>query len=672
VEPGSRPCGAPGGAWLEIVVPARNEAARLPAGLARLCEKAAALPIAVEIVVVDSASTDGTADVVRQWPAGPVPVRLIRCDRPGKGTAVRAGLLATRAPFVGYCDADMATDLAALDAAIAYLQAGRTMVIGSRSHPDSDVEDRHSWLRRKGAYVFRWLARLLTGGVLDSQCGFKFFSGPLARAAAAPMVATGFAFDIEFIARCRKQGAEPLEIPVRWHDVAGSTFSMRRHALGAFAEIGLIWVALHLPAAAFGWRRAGQRGRGSSAAARSAVAGQRIAVVNWRDPWHPDNGGAERYAWEMALGLARRGAAIRFITARGAGQAARDEHAGIDIVRMGGRWTVYPRVLAWLAVRRRSFDAVLDCQNGIPFFTPLVLPRRVQVLCVVHHVHDAQFGVHFPAAVAAVGRWLEGPTARWCYRRHASVAVSESTAAAMRARLAWTGPIHIIPNGLPADAARGPERRTDAESGNGAAGPRLTCVGRLVAHKRTERVLDVGERLADDGVTIHVIGSGPGYRALAEQVSGRGLGEIVRLHGYLPEDAKRDLVARSDLHLNTSQGEGWGLCVLEAAALGVPTVAYDVDGLRDAVRDGETGWLVRSDELIEDVVERAIKELADPKRRAEIAAACRAWAARFDWDASAGWLADLIAGPGGPGARAPGVRAPGDAVVAAAAPGGDG
>ena len=48
------------------------------------------------------------------------------------------------------------------------------------------------------------------------------------------------------------------------------------------------------------------------------------------------------------------------------------------------------------------------------------------------------------------------------------------------------------------------------------------------------------------------------------------------------------------LQLNTSQGEGWGLCVLEAAALGVPTVAFDVDGLRDAVRDGETGWLVRA------------------------------------------------------------------------------
>ena len=76
-------------------------------------------------------------------------------------------------------------------------------------------------------------------------------------------------------------------------------------------------------------------------------------------------------------------------------------------------------------------------------------------------------------------------------------------------------------------------------------------------------------------------------------------------------------MAGSLLHLNTSQGEGWGLCVLEAAALGVPTVAYDVEGLRDAVRDGETGWLVRDGENDRGRRRSArCKELADPARRA--------------------------------------------------------
>jgi glycosyltransferase involved in cell wall biosynthesis len=374
----------------------------------------------------------------------------------------------------------------------------------------------------------------------------------------------------------------------------------------------------------------------STAQVSEPLRGRRLAIVNWRDPWHPQAGGAEQYAWEMARGLTRRGARVSYLTARAPGQAARDRRDGIDIIRRGGRLTVYPLALAWMTRHRRSFDAVLDCQNGIPFFTPVVLPRNVPVLCIVHHVHDAQFGVHFPAPVAAAGRLLEGPVARWCYRRHQCVAVSQSTAAAMRSRLAWAGPIHIVPNGLPAGTAG--EAAPVAEP----AGTVLTWVGRLVAHKRADRVLDIASRLAASDVTIEVIGRGPELAPLADRVAARGLAGRVVLRGYLPEEDKRRAVAASRLHLNTSQGEGWGLCVLEAAALGVPTVAYDVDGLRDSIRDGQTGWLVKAGEHIEDVTERALKELDDPARSAEIAAACRSWARQFDWDTSAAQMTALI------------------------------
>jgi len=364
------------------------------------------------------------------------------------------------------------------------------------------------------------------------------------------------------------------------------------------------------------------------------LAGLRIAIANWRDPWHPEAGGAERYAWEMGRRLVARGARVTFLTARAPGQARRGRHDGITVVRVGGRFTVYPLVLGWLLAHRRSFDAVLDCQNGIPFFTPWVLPRRVPVLCVVHHVHTAQFSVHFPRWLAAAGRVLEGPVARRAYRRHACVAVSPSTVTAMRERLRWTGNIYLIPNGAPAPAAETPA---------GAAYRSLAWVGRLVTHKRAELILPVAQRLAGTGCTVDVVGRGPTAPALASAVGAAGLDGVVRLHGFLPEARKRQIVAGSLLHLNTSQGEGWGLCVLEAAALGVPTVAFDVDGLRDAIWDGRTGWLVRAGETIEDVTERAVKELADPARRREIAAACRAWASCLSWDRSAAQMAALIA-----------------------------
>ncbi len=364
------------------------------------------------------------------------------------------------------------------------------------------------------------------------------------------------------------------------------------------------------------------------------LTGLRVAIANWRDPWHPEAGGAERYAWEMARGLAGRGAEVRFLTARARGQARSDRRDGITVTRAGGRFTVYPRVLGWLLAHRRSFDAVLDCQNGIPFFTPCVLPRRVPVLCVVHHVHTAQFSVHFPPWLAWAGRMLEGPAARLAYRRHACVAVSPSTVTAMRERLRWSGDIYLIPNGvaMPAGPTRG--RRSGHVS--------LVWVGRLVAHKRAGRILPVAERLRGHGVIIDVVGRGAGAAPLAAAVAARGLAGTVRLHGFLPEAGKQAVLAGALLQLNTSQGEGWGLCVLEAAALGVPTVAYDVDGLRDAVRDGETGWLVRAGELIEDVTERAVKELTDPARRAAVAEACRSWAAQLSWDRSVARMTALV------------------------------
>ncbi len=223
------PQGSPAEALLDIVVPARNEAGRLADGLTTLSERLARLHVGGTIIVVDNGSTDATADIVRRW-SGPVPVRLLRCARPGKGAAVRTGLLATTAPYAGFCDADMATDLDVLQDVLAMLGSGAEVVIGSRRHPESDVEVYSRPLRRLGALAFSRLCRDVTGGVADTQCGFKFFTGPLVRAAAAELRTAGFAFDVELLLHCRRLGAPITEIPVIWHDMPGSTFSVRRHA----------------------------------------------------------------------------------------------------------------------------------------------------------------------------------------------------------------------------------------------------------------------------------------------------------------------------------------------------------------------------------------------------------------------------------------------------------
>ncbi|MEV0382151.1 glycosyltransferase family 4 protein [Nonomuraea sp. NPDC050643] len=353
----------------------------------------------------------------------------------------------------------------------------------------------------------------------------------------------------------------------------------------------------------------------------------KIAVVNWRDPWHPQAGGAETFAWEMARRFAREGHHVCFVTARAPGQSREDRAEGVRVVRMGGVFTVYPLVLGWLLLRRGRFDAVLDCQNGIPFFTPWVVRRRTRVLCVVHHVHDRQFGVHMPGWLAAFGRFLEGPVSRWSYRRCESVAVSPSTVRAMRERLGWQGPVHIVPNGV--SIAR-PENIVKSRE------PRLLCLGRLVAHKRVGLLLDAVADLRErwPGLTVDIVGRGPEEAALRER-----LPEGVTMHGYLTEDDKARLVAQAWLHVSASQGEGWGLSVLEAAALGVPTVAFDVDGLRDAVRPGETGWLLPEGTDLAKGIAAALDELDHT-----YTVKCREWADRFSWDRSAERLTALMLG----------------------------
>ncbi|WP_246267623.1 glycosyltransferase family 4 protein [Nonomuraea typhae] len=358
----------------------------------------------------------------------------------------------------------------------------------------------------------------------------------------------------------------------------------------------------------------------------SELAGQRIAVVNWRDPWHPAAGGAETYAWQMASRFAAAGALVCFVTARAPGQARRQTVDGVRLARMGGLFTVYPLVLLWLLRRRSRFDVVLDCQNGIPFFTPWVLHRRTRVICVVHHVHDRQFGVHLSRWQAMLGRFLEGPASRWTYRGRQSVAVSPSTVAAMRERLNWLGPIAIVPNGVEPGSPRAARSRA----------PKLVCVGRLVAHKRVDLLLDAVPDLRArwPGLTVDIVGRGPEEERLRAR-----LPEGVTMHGYVREEVKEELISTAWLQVNASQGEGWGLCVLEAAALGVPTVAFDVDGLRDAIRHGETGWLVAEGADLAKGVAAAIDELDGTQSDR-----CRSWASGFRWDNSAERLATLALG----------------------------
>lgn len=368
--------------------------------------------------------------------------------------------------------------------------------------------------------------------------------------------------------------------------------------------------------------------------------GVRVVLVNWRDPGHSFAGGSERYAWELAGGLVAAGARVEFLTAQDAGQARREHLDGIDVYRRGGQFTVYAWSLLRLLghrLRRRAPALVVDVENGIPSFTPLVLGRRTAVLLVIHHVHQEQFRTYFPRPLAELGRFLEGPAMRRVYRRRTTLVVSPSTDAEMRAQLGWTGETLLVPNGNvlpdldPADLAAAKDARVR----------RVLVFGRLAVHKRIDLVLEAFGRVQADrpDLVLDLVGGGPIEAELRERVEQLGLSGSVTVHGFVPECEKNDLLARAHLNVCGSDAEGWGQVVIEAAAYAVPTIARDVPGLRDSVRDGETGWLVDGGTdapsvvaRLEGGIRRALEVLDDPERAAAVRGQCLDWAAGFSWE----------------------------------------
>ncbi|MEV4742687.1 glycosyltransferase family 4 protein [Streptomyces sp. NPDC049555] len=361
--------------------------------------------------------------------------------------------------------------------------------------------------------------------------------------------------------------------------------------------------------------------------------GRHVVVCNWRDGRHPRAGGAELYCEEVARHLTGAGIRVTYLTARPRGSARREDTAFGTVVRGGGRFTVYPFVLLWLLLHRRSVAAVVDSQNGIPFFTPLALRRRTPVALLVHHVHQGQFALWFPRPVAGLGRWLESRGSALVYGRRAVCAVSPSTRADIRRRLGLRGPVHLAPAGLePPPPAPGPRQRATT--------PRIVCVGRLVPQKRVDHLVRAMPALRRElpGAELHIVGDGEVREELRALVSELAAGDFVVLHGRVPPEQRDALVDSAWITATASLAEGWGLSVVEAAAAGVPTLAYDVPGLRDTIRPGVTGWLLGTDDDLAAGLAKALRTVEAPQDANRWEAECRGWAARFGWAATAGHL----------------------------------
>jgi glycosyltransferase involved in cell wall biosynthesis len=353
----------------------------------------------------------------------------------------------------------------------------------------------------------------------------------------------------------------------------------------------------------------------------------RILILNWRDVTHPWAGGAESYMHQIARRWVRNGCEVGWVSERYRTGKRVEMLDGIRFHRLGGQFTVYPfAAFAYLLRLRKRYDIIIDCENGIPFFTPLF--SRKPVVLVVHHLHQEVFRRELPFYMRWLAVWLEGWLMPRVYRENPVVAVSPSTLSELEIRGYDPAHMTIITNGVEV-----PSKEEIADR-NGT--PLLLCLGRLKRYKSVDVLLRampaILAKFAD--VELSIVGQGPEREPLERLAWSLGLASKVRFYGYLPVEAKNNLLSRGWITICPSAFEGWGVVCLEASAWGRPVVAARVPGLRDAVIDGETGCLVPYGDSAA-LASQVITLLGDGQRREAMGCAGRNWAREHDWDTSA-------------------------------------
>ena len=352
----------------------------------------------------------------------------------------------------------------------------------------------------------------------------------------------------------------------------------------------------------------------------------RLLLVNWQCRENPLAGGAEIHLHEIFGRLAARGHDITLLCGGWDGAAPTARLDGIAVERVGTRYT-FP-LLARAAYRRRlsaiPFDLLIEDVNKIPLGTTRWGGPPVVVL--VPHLFGGTAFQELAAPLAAAVWLAERPLGR-VYRGVPFQAISESTAEDLGARGIPRASVAVIHPGIdtvgytPRAASRAPA-------------PVFAYLGRLKRYKGVHHVIRAFAALRHPDATLEIAGAGDYRPALERLAASLDLGDRVRFLGRIGEEEKRELLRRAWALVFASPKEGWGITNLEAAASGTPVVASNSPGIRESVRDGETGYLVPHGDTA--AMASAMRRLAaDASLVSRLGAQARTFAESFTWERAA-------------------------------------
>jgi len=362
----------------------------------------------------------------------------------------------------------------------------------------------------------------------------------------------------------------------------------------------------------------------------------KILLVNWMDMANPLAGGAEVHLTEIFSRFAGRGDDVTLVSSGFRGGAELDEYRGIRIFRTGSRETynfTVPRLIRRLEAREH-FDLVVEDINKVPLFTPLYLKKPL--LVIVPHLFGTTVYRETNPILATYVYLMEHPIPV-VYRHAAFEVISESTARDLGKRGIDPQRIHVVHCGMDHDTytfdpAVGKFDR-----------PTILYLGRIKRYKSVDVVIralpSVLEKIPD--AQLAVVGSGDTLGELKTLAGQLGVGANVVFTGFVSTEEKVDWMRRSHVIVNPSPKEGWGLTNIEANACGTVAVATDADGLRDSVRDGETGLLFPYGDH-EALADRLVRILTDNGLRERLTGKALEWARSFTWDEAARKTMEIV------------------------------
>lgn len=355
---------------------------------------------------------------------------------------------------------------------------------------------------------------------------------------------------------------------------------------------------------------------------------RRVHLISWRDIDDVEAGGSEVHAHNVARRWAAAGLEVQLRTSYAQGRAPIMTREGYRVVRRAGRYLVFPRAALSEALERHgAWDGLVEIWNGMPFFSPLWAASKPRIV-FLHHVHGEMWRMTFAEnpRLGQAGEVLERRIAPLLYRRTRIVTLSTSSKEEIVDELGFDAArVDVVPPGIDARFTPGGERSPH---------PLVAAVGRLVPVKRYDVLLRVLAEVKRTHPDLEAVIVSEGYERPALEALRHELGadDWIHLPGWMSDDAVVDLYRRAWAVVSASAREGWNMSITEAAACGTPAVVTDIAGHRDAVVDGDTGFLARDERAL---AARIVEVLSDDVLRKQLAEGALAHARRFTWDATA-------------------------------------